>query len=188
VKALPAVFCSALLICCAGIPLSAGGGSPGSVTIGYELHRIQKMASNQLAVWIEDGSGTYVKTLYATRFTAEGGFRRRPQSLPEWVGVSNWENASSADVDAVSGATQKAGAAELVWDCTDRYGKPVAAGTYVYKIEGIISWEKRVVWSGRIEVGGARNSSVAQAEYFPAGEAEKDVLLEKVQAHYKPAN
>ena len=187
VKALSAALCSALFVCCTAIPLSAGGGSPGSVTIGYELYSIKKMASNQIAVWMEDGSGRYVKTLYATRFTAEGGFRKRPQSLPEWVRVSNWENASPSEVDAVSGATQKAGPIELVWDCTDKSGKPVPAGVYVYKIEGIVSWQNRVMWSGRIEIGGARNASNAQAEYFPAGADRKDLLLEKVRAVYEPA-
>jgi hypothetical protein len=187
VKVLSVVFCWALLICCTAIPLSAGGGSLGSVTIGYELHRIQERASNQIAVWIEDGSGTYVKTLYATRFTAEGGFHRRPQSLPEWVEVSNWEDASPAEVDAVSGATQKAGAVELAWDCTDKQGKPVPAGVYIYKIEGIVSWESRVVWTGRVEIGGARNASTAQAEDFPAGADQKYVLLEEVRAVYETA-
>jgi hypothetical protein len=187
VKALSAVLCSAILICSTAIPLSAGGGSPGSVTIAYELYRIKKMASNQIAVWIEDGSGRYVKTLYATRFTAEGGFRKRPQSLPEWVRVSNWEDASPSEVDAVSGATQKAGPVELVWDCTDGNGKPVPAGVYVYKIEGIVSWENRVVWSGRIEIGGARNASNPRVEHFPAGTDQKDVLLEMVRAVYEPA-
>lgn len=187
VKLLSGIFCALVLICGAGLPLSAGGGSLGAVTIGYVLYAIPGIASNQHAVWIEDASGNYVKTVYATRFTAQGGFKRRPLSLPEWIRVSGWEKASAAEIDAASGATRKAGTVELVWDCTDGRGKPVAAGTYVYKIEGNISWENRVVWQGRIEVGGARNASTANAAYFPAEAAEKGVLIEKVRAVYEPA-
>jgi hypothetical protein len=180
-----AVSC-AFLICGAVISASAGRGGPGSVKISYVFNRIPKIASNQVAVWIEDESGNYVKTLFATRFSAQGGFKKRPQSLPEWVKVSNWENASPAEVDAVSGATQKSGTVELTWDCTDRNGKPVPAGTYVYKIEGNVSWSNRVVWQGGIKVGGARNSSAARPAYFPDDTSEKGALIEQVQAVFEP--
>jgi hypothetical protein len=188
VKTVRALLCSAALIAAAVVPLTAAEKSPGSVTVSYVLHRIPKIASNQVAVWIENERGGYVKTLFASRYTARGGFGRRPQCLPEWVRVSDWKNASPGDVDAVSGATQKAGGIELVWDCTDGKGKPVAAGLYVYRIEGIIHWEKRVLWRGTIAVGGGTNSSTARAEYFPADAAETDVLLEDVRALYEPAD
>jgi hypothetical protein len=178
--------CWTVLIFSAASFSFAEGGSPGSVDIRYVLFRIPKIASNQLAVWIEDGEGSYLKTVYAARFTAGGGFRRRPHALPEWVRVSNWENASASEVAAVSGATQKPGEQHLVWDCTDGNGYPVPAGTYVYKIEGNIYWENRVIWQGRIEVGEVKNSSIAQASYFPAGAAEKGVLLEDVRAVFTP--
>jgi hypothetical protein len=185
-KSLLKAACFSLLICGAGISVAAGGGSPGTVKISYVLHRIPKIASNQVAAWIEDESGIYVKTLFATRFSAQGGFKKRPHSLPEWVKASNWENASPAEVDAVSGATQKAGTIELTWDCTDRYGKPVAAGIYVYKIEGNIFWDNRVVWQGRIAVSGARNSSTAKPAYFPDDAAEQGSLIERVHAVFEP--
>jgi hypothetical protein len=187
VKTVHALLCSGVLFLGGTGPVAAAAKSPGSVTVSYVLHRIPKIASNQVAVWIEDERGGYVKTLFATNFTARGGFGRRPQCLPEWVKVSDWKNASPGDVDAVSGATQKAGGIELSWDCTDGNGEPVAPGTYVYKIEGNILWETRVVWQGRIKVGGARNGSAARAEYFPADAAGTDVLLEDVRAFYEPA-
>ncbi len=184
-----------ILVCIAGISLSgcmtdvsiaAGQGSSGTVTISYILYKIPKIASNQIAVWIEDENGNYIKTLYSTRFTARGGFKKRPQALPEWVKISDWVNRSQAEIDAVSGATQQAGKNELLWDLTDSAGKTIAAGTYVYKIEGIIYWENRVIWQGRINVGGEENTSIAEATYFPQNTNEGGILLEQVKAAYNP--
>ena len=185
-KGFAKVICLMVFICAAGVPFAEGEKGPGRVTITYVLHKIPKIASNQIAVWVEDDSGNYVKTLFATRFTAGGGYKRRPQALPQWVNVSDWPNTPKAEVDAVSGATQKAGSIELVWDCTGRDGKPVAPGTYVYKIEGNIQWDNRVLWMGRISVGGAPGASQAEATYLPPDGAEKEVLLETVKAVYKP--
>jgi len=176
-----------IFICIASIPLSSGKEISGTVTISYVLHKIPTMASNQIAVWIEDEDGSYVKTLYATQFTARGGFKKRTQSLPEWIKKSEWENRSQAEIDAVSGATQQAGMNELLWDLTDSAGKKVAAGTYVYKIEGIIYWENRVIWQGRINVGGEENTSMAQATYFPQDANKRGILLEQVKAVYTPS-
>jgi hypothetical protein len=144
------------------------------------------MGSNQIAVWIEDEGGNYVKTLYATSFAANGGFKKRTQTLPEWVKTSDWENASSADIDAMSGATQPAGAQEVVWDLKDIEGNPVPPGKYVYKIEGNIYMDNRVLWQGSIDVGGEGNSSQAEATYFPEDTTEERVLVEQVRAVYEP--
>jgi len=174
-----------IFVCMVGISFSAGQESSGSVTISYVLYKISKIASNQIAVWIENKDGGYIKTLFATQWGAKGGFKQRPQALPEWVKKSDWENRSQAEVDAVSGATQQVGAYELVWDLTDSTGKPVDAGTYVYKIEGNIFWN-RVLWQGRINVGGEGNTSMAEATYFPGNANENGVLLEQVKAVYNP--
>jgi hypothetical protein len=47
----------------------------GTVTIEYTLHRISRMASNQLAVRIEDTRGECVASIFATSFTADGGYK-----------------------------------------------------------------------------------------------------------------
>jgi len=179
------VFFLVCICCCSTLYLSDQAAS-GTASITYDLHRIPGGGSNQIALWIEDEDGNCLKSLYATRFGADGGFKRRPDTLSEWVRVSDWENASSAEVDAVSGATQAAGTQTVVWDLTDRQGVPVAAGTYLYKIEGNISGANRVVWQGRIDVGGSESTSEAKATFFPPEAAEKGLLLEKVRAVYKP--
>jgi hypothetical protein len=161
---------------------SVSDRSPGSVTITYTLSHIPKIASNQIAVWIEDESGNYVRTLYATRFTASGGYKQRPESIPLWIKTSDWENASKNEVDAVTGATQKPGVITLIWDCKDKDGQPVKPGKYVYIIEGNMYWNDRVVWRGEIEVGNEENTSLAKAEYIPQTAKDSGILIENVSA------
>jgi len=200
-KAFLTIIFSSVLIFMTGIQFVVGQDSLGTVTISYVLDRTKTIASNQFGIWIEDEGGRYIKTLFATRFAAEGGFRKRPQTLPEWVEKSGWENATQEEIDAVSGATPQSGTFTVVWDLTDRTVKPVPPGTYVYKIEGTIYWQNRVLWEGRIDVGGAEEkTSMADATYYPPEAAEgavittregkqknlDSVLIEQVKATYNP--
>lgn len=173
----------ALLLATAAV---AGAAAQGAVSISFDLERIGAIASNQYAVWIEDSSGKYVRTLSATRFAATGGLAKRPATLPTWATASNWVN-SPSDVDAVSTATPGSGSITVVWDCKDNKGQPVPAGTYVYKVEGNNFWANGFVWSGTIVVGQGANLSAATVKYLPDKEAatEKGMLITNVQASYK---
>lgn len=159
---------------------------PGSVKIQYNLSNIPKLASNQLAVWIEDENGNYVRSIYATKFIATGGYKERYQAMPEWIKKSNWKNASQSEVDAVSGATQKPGLINLIWDCTDKNGKAVKQGKYFYFVEGNIYWENRVIWKGEIQVGNQKNQSSAVAQYIPKNAKNQGDLIENVSAVFTP--
>jgi hypothetical protein len=175
-----------LLVCAAAAGLAQG--SLGAVTVSYTLHRIPRRASNQLAVWIEDAKGAHVRTLFATDFMARrGGFRLRPQCCPEWVAAAGLQRLSPADVDAVSGATQAPGLVSLSWDCRTAAGEPVPAGTYFYKVEGNLYYDRRVLWTGSIRVGSAASRSTATAQYLPdASAAGEGTLVEGVSAHFRP--
>jgi hypothetical protein len=159
----------------------------GRVEITYRLDRIGKIASNQIAVWIEDDNGRHVRTLFATDFTArKRGFLKRAQSLPTWIetaGVVRW---TQAEIDAVSGATQKPGQIALEWDCTDAQGRRVPDGVYVYRIEGNLQWENTVQWTGRIAVGKRPDASQARATYRPAGAEKLGRLVTEVRATFRP--
>ena len=110
---------------------------PGTVTISYNLFHPHWIASNQLAVWIEDSHGAFVKTIFATDFMARRkGYIKRPQSCPEWVKASGLASLPDASVDAISGATQKPGPIELSWNCTDANGKAVPPGVYTLQGRG----------------------------------------------------
>ncbi|HWQ61586.1 MAG TPA: DUF2271 domain-containing protein [Negativicutes bacterium] len=175
-----------LAVAAAGIAGAESAQSPGTVTISYDLHRIPSIASNQLAVWIETADGAFVKTLYVTRFTGKGGYERRPECLPLWRKAAGVESPPSADVDAVTQATQAPGRQTLTWDCTDAAGNAVAPGKYIYKLEGTLYWTKEVLWTGEITVGGAPASSRADAGYLPPAAQGGEPLVLDVAASFKP--
>ena len=162
--------------------------SPGTVTISYTLFHPHWIASNQLAVWIEDAHGAFVKTIFATDFMARRkGYIKRPQSCPEWVKASGLASLPDASINAISGATQKPGPVELSWNCTDASGKAVSPGVYTYKVEGNISWEKRVIWEGKIEVGSRSSTSSATPTYIPDSARTAGTILTEVRAEFQPS-
>ena len=159
---------------------------PGRVKISYYLHYQPRMASNQFAIWIEDADGNYIATVFATRYTAMGGYERRPLSLPEWRRASDWGQAKSEYVDAVSGATPMSGWHANIWDCKDEHGRPVPPGRYFYRVEGNIFWENMVIWTGEIEISDSPDQSQAEPQYIPERAHRKGILLEEVRAEFTP--
>jgi hypothetical protein len=163
---------------------AAVGISP-KVEISFVYQRQTGMGSNQFAVWIEDSSGKYIKTLYTTRFTANGGWQRRPQSLPGWVKASQAVNMTSGDIDAITGATPSSGNLTYVWDCKDKEGNIVTAGEYKYIVEASLRMDNRVLYSGTIKTGGKAQQSQAASEFFGDSEQERGMIT-NVAAKYYP--
>ncbi len=181
-------FLLGLLLVASGGALSAQDGSPGKVIVSYSLERLDRRASNQIAVWIEGADGKYVRTLFATDFMARRkGFLLRPQCYPEWVKASGLAEMTEAEIDAISGATQSPGRISLSWDCTDQKGNAVPPGIYLYKAEGNISFEMRILWTGRITVGKVPDSSRATAEWLPEKPEDGADLLTEVSARFQPS-
>jgi hypothetical protein len=184
-----ALLALSLLTLASATTSAQANASPGTVTIAYNLSHPHWIASNQLAVWIEDANGAFVKTIFATDFMARRrGYVRRPQSCPEWVKASGLASLTDASIDAISGATQKPGHIELSWNCTDVNGKAVRAAVYTYKVEGNISWEKRVLWEGKIQVGSTPTASVAAPAYIPDSARTAGTLVTDVGAKFQPSH
>ena len=153
--------------------------------IAFDYQRRNGIASNQFAVWIEDASGALVKTLYATQFTATGGWEKRPACLPEWVASARPDTLSSREVDALTGATPVSGRLRYAWDGKDHDGRRVPSGIYRYIVEANLRWNKRVVYSGMIALGGPVQAARPQPEYF--GEADGDRgMISNVVVSYRP--
>jgi len=161
----------------------------GKVTVSFTLARISGRASNQYAVWIENEAGRHVRTLFVTDYMArKQGWKVRQQSLSTWVKVADVKNMLQKDIDAVSGATPQPGNLSVVWDLKDATGKAVVEGVYLYRIEGSLLWENTVLWTGKIRVGGARETSQATVSYFPEGANKLErTLISDVSAVYEPA-
>jgi len=160
----------------------------GKVTITYTLSRISGRASNQYAIWIEDESGRFVRSLFVTDYMGRRqGWKVRQQSLVTWAKAADIANTPQENIDAVSAATPQAGNQSLVWDLKDMTGKTVNAGVYVYRIEGSLLWENTVLWTGNIRVGGAGETSQANVSYFPEGADKLELtLITEVIAVYEP--
>ena len=93
---------------------------------------IPRTSGPQMAVWIEDGQGNFVKTLYVTEKTAKAhwgtNYIQRPETLPVWShsrGIETDDNyymptLKKPAADAVSGATPR-GASIHDWQVPDKY-------------------------------------------------------------------
>ena len=137
----------------------------GEVVISFNFERQSGSASNQFAVWIEDTSGNMIKTLYATGYTANGGYRDRPDSIALWVERSGLASMSADEVDAISGATPGTGQLSYTWDLTDMDGETVLPGEYQFFVEGTLRWKNFVLFPEVVELGTAPLTVQAVAEY-----------------------
>jgi hypothetical protein len=137
----------------------------GEVAISLEYVRQSGSASNQYAVWIEDMGGKLLKTLYATQWTANGGYKTRPDSIALWVEKSNLAAMTESEVDAIGGATPRTGTQTYTWDLTDADGGAVSPGEYRFVVEGTLRWKNSVVYSGVIAIGDVPVTVQAGADF-----------------------
>ena len=170
------IYIFALTVFIGGSVYSQAAASPqAALEINFTFTRQTGAASNQFAVWIEDAQGRFVKTLYAARWTANGGFERRPTSIPMWIRVSGRAGMTQAQVDAVSGATPGNGALNYTWDGTDSRGAPVPAGNYSAVIEGTLRWENQVYYRAPFRLGSGAAAAQVSVEYT----GERDTTAER---------
>ena len=143
-----------------------------SVDIAFDYQR-GGIASSQYAIWVEDAIGRPVRTIFVTRFTATRGFSERPDAVPTWVARFNPSQMTSAQIDAVSGATPSNGTLRYTWDGTDEQGKPVPAGTYTVFLEGTLHWSTRVLYSAKVQWGNG-NAGQAPVTVHKTGTSERN--------------
>ncbi|MCL2266021.1 MAG: DUF2271 domain-containing protein [Treponema sp.] len=164
-----------LLFVLTGFVLTSAAAQ-NAAEITFNFTRQTGSASNQYAVWIEDSGGKYIKTLYATRWTAAGGYSRRPASIPIWIKKSNRAEMTQAQVDAVSGVTPQTAAQIYTWDGTDSSGKAVPAGNYVLFLEGTLRWENQVLYRAPFALGKGASAVQVSAEYAGDSTAEHGMI------------
>ena len=138
----------------------------GKVVVEFDYKAQSGHASNQFAVWIEDAAGSLVKTLYATRYTAAGGYKNRPDSISLWVEKAELASLEKTQIDAITGATPKSGALSYTWDLTDSNNNAIQSGEYTVFVEGSLRWKNKVLHCGNIVVGSSPATVQADAEYI----------------------
>ena len=173
----------------------SNNGSPGQLAIIFDYENQSGYASNQFAIWIEDTNGKYIKTLYATKYTAAGGYKDRPDSIFLWVEKSNVSSMNKTEIDTIAGATPKAGTLLFTWDLKDSNGSAVSLGDYKFFVEGSLRWKNRVLYSGVVTIGENPVEAQVNAEFFyeasdeqPAlsGDSPENNMISAVTAKYTP--
>ena len=144
----------------------------------FSFTRLSGFSSNQFAVWVEDSQGKFIKTLYATKFTAAGGWKRRETSIPIWVKKSGLADLKGAQVDAITGATPKTGALKYTWDGKDSSGKAVPAGNYVLFLEGTLRQENQVLCRAPISLGNEAKPAEVSVEYKGDAGADRAMIVD----------
>ena len=153
------------LIAGAAFAESVAKSSSKAIEISFTYQHAPTMASNQMAVWIEDADGAMVKTLLVTNFTAgRRGYRNREMSLPAWVAAAEPESMTDQEIDAVSSATPGQGRLMYLWDFTDDLEQPVPEGVYTIHVEGTFFWESDVVYTAIVDTANLADEIAVEME------------------------
>jgi hypothetical protein len=151
------------------------------IEISFTYNRQSVLSSNQFALWIEDGEGKLVKTLFATNFTASGGWEKRPLSIPLWVEKSEPSTLSKTEIDAFTGATPRPGALKYRWDGTDKDGKRVAEGEYKVFLEATLRMENKVLYSASFTLGGSIMQEIMLRTHYSGKGTRERKMIENVR-------
>lgn len=122
------------------------------IEISFDYKHMSTMASNQIAIWVENEEDNLIKTIIAIDFTAvRRGYLSRDMALPEWAKAAKPEDMTDEELDAVSSATPREGNLVFIWDFTNEEGEHVPDGKYRIKVEGTLFWESDVVYTAEID-------------------------------------
>jgi len=146
--------------------LASVAAQQAAVELTFTFTRQSGAASNQFAAWIENTEGKYIKTLYVTKWTANDGYSKRPDSIPMWVKKSDPSKMTKAQIDAVSGATPQTGMLTCTWDGTDGKGAALPNGNYVLVLEGTLRWKNQVYYRAPIALGKGAMTPKIDVEYL----------------------
>ncbi|MCC8095893.1 MAG: DUF2271 domain-containing protein [Tannerellaceae bacterium] len=154
------------------------------ISFRFERHEVER--SNQFAIWFQNQAGEVVRTLFVTQYTADGGYRIDLDCLPKWVNRAEPETLPQKEVDAYTGATPLTGRLEYSWDGTDRHGKKVPLGNYVFYIEGNMYDKSTIVYSGLILASDEGMTVHSRFEQNDPFEIRGAGMIEDVTVRYIP--
>ncbi|GMO16496.1 MAG: hypothetical protein Ta2A_26080 [Treponemataceae bacterium] len=144
------VLCAMLLAVC--VPVGAQSAAAKVPVLTLDFTNIAGSATNQYAVWLEDVSGQFIKTVFVTDFTGrKGGWKKRPQSLVRWQKQADVKSLSKKAIDAVSGATPRTGPATYRIPLTDATGEKLPAGIYRICVEGTFRVQHSVLYTINVD-------------------------------------
>lgn len=116
-----------------------------AIAFTYAPTSAGKQENPYVAVWMEDASGTLIRTI-ALWYEQSGKGSRWLRHLRSWYDASSGNPTST-------GATKSPGTYSLVWDGTDENGVVVAAGQYTIFVETAREKGPYSISSAQITVG-----------------------------------
>ena len=170
-----------MLIAGTALAESDAAAEYSGIEITFTYQRGTTIASNQLAVWVEDEEGAVVKTLLVTNFTAgRRGYRNRTMSLPVWVASADPESMTNQEIDVLSAATPRPGELVYVWDFTNETGEKVSEGIYTIHVEGTFYWESDVLYSAVIDTAQLAEEIAVKMERTAPDTHENENMISEV--------
>ena len=170
-----------VLMSCSAFAEKAPSTAYSGIEITFTYQRGTTIASNQLAVWVEDEEGAVVKTLLVTDFTAgRRGYRNRTMSLPVWVASADPESMTNQEIDVLSAATPRPGELVYVWDFTNEAGEKVSEGIYTIHVEGTFYWESDVLYSAVIDTAQLAEEIAVEMERTAPDTHENENMISEV--------
>ena len=170
-----------MLIAGTALAESDAAAEYSGIEITFTYQRGTTIASNQLAVWVEDEEGAVVKTLLVTDFTAgRRGYRNRTMSLPVWVASADPESMTNQEIDVLSAATPRPGELVYVWDFTNEAGEKVSEGIYTIHVEGTFYWESDVLYSAVIDTAQVAEEIAVKMERTAPDTHENENMISEV--------
>lgn len=155
----------------------------GYIKLGYDFNAPKKMEpSFQTAVWLENNTGHYIKSLMVTEYLSMGGYHSG-LICPDWIKVVQWDSVSDEECDAVTTATPPAGSHYMVFDCVK---EKLIPGKYKLCMQTHIEGKYNILFCGLIEIGKDTTKAVLQKTYFPAPLAGAENILDNVIVTYLP--
>lgn len=136
----------------------------GDIVVSFELLAHPDLpTAPTFAVWLENGGGEYIQTLYVTKWLSEFG-HEEDYVCSKWQAAADWTNADSATVDAATSASPNIGELALMFDC-EQLGIP--PGSYRVQSQFGVYDEFSLFYTAEINLGEGTADAVVTLTPLP---------------------
>jgi hypothetical protein len=132
------------------------------------------------AMWLEDGKGVLLKTLYVSAELSAAEYKTG-NACPDWVKKAHWDKAPKSEVDAVTAPTPNVGSEAKVFNLAD-YG--IAPGVYQFRFQMHVAEDHNVLYRGTLTVGPADSKVTLEMTQGPGKLMSTDTYVKDVQVRY----
>ena len=136
--------------------------------------------SYQLAVWLEDVEGNYIKTLQLAEYLSIGGYNDTT-ICSNWIKKAVWDTVSIETADAVTKATPPIGLDTLLFEIDLQELKP---SVYQYCLQAHIIEDYNIQFTGKINIGTQSDENVATVSFSPTPYKDAENIISDVKAKY----